>query len=55
MRKLIYGSFESSVNPSTDSDHHNVEYTSLRIVKFAIHEGLQKPRMSKSRFQFAVH
>ena len=44
--EVDYGSFESSVNPSTDSDHHNVEYTSLRIVKFAIHEGMQKPRMS---------
>ena len=50
--EVDYGSCGSSVNPSTDSDHKwstSENDISSQFMKEC------KPRMSKSRFQFAVH
>ncbi len=46
--EVDYGSFGSIANPSTDSDHARAKISSQYTKEC-------KPRMSKSRVQFAVH
>ena len=68
--EVDYGSFESIVNPATDSDHvwstSEIDSQHLREKGILISKTTRakissqfmkecKPRMSKSRFQFAVH